>query len=76
MAETLVLTAILLPDLDGGYLAQIAELPSAISQGETVEESLANLREAAELYLEHAGPEERAGLVSHPVTVPFEVSVA
>ncbi|MGH3749818.1 MAG: type II toxin-antitoxin system HicB family antitoxin [Micromonosporaceae bacterium] len=54
MAETRLLTAVLTPDPDGGYVARIAELPGAISQGETIEEALANVREAAELYLEDA----------------------
>lgn len=58
MAQTHVLTAVLTPDVDGGYVAQVAELPGAISQGETVEEALANVREAAELYLEDAAAED------------------
>lgn len=76
MAETHVLTAVLTPDPDGGYVAQIAELPGAISQGETVEEALANVREAAELYLEDATDEERAALDAHPVTAAVRVNVA
>jgi predicted RNase H-like HicB family nuclease len=52
VAKTHLLTAVLTPDPDGGYVAQIAELPGAISQGDTAEEALANVREAAELYLE------------------------
>jgi predicted RNase H-like HicB family nuclease len=75
MAERRVLTAVLTPDPDGGYVAQIAELPGAISQGDTVEEALANVREAAELYLEDATPDELAALDAHPVTAAVEVSV-
>jgi predicted RNase H-like HicB family nuclease len=75
MAETLVLTAVLTPDPDGGYVAQIAELPAAISEGDTVEEALANVREATEAYLADATPEEFAALDSHPVTAPVRVSV-
>jgi predicted RNase H-like HicB family nuclease len=75
MAQTHVLTAVLTPDPDGGYVAQVAELPGAISQGETVEEALANVREAAELYLEDATPEELAALDAHPVTASVQVSV-
>lgn len=37
----------------GGYSVQCVELPQAISQGETKEEALANIREAIELVLEH-----------------------
>jgi predicted RNase H-like HicB family nuclease len=76
MAHTQTLTALLIPDEDGGYTAQIAELPGAISEGDTIEEALANVREAAELYLEHATPEELAGLTAHPVTAPLEVTIA
>lgn len=40
-----------------GYVALCSELDIA-SQGDTVEESKANLKEALELFLEHASPEE------------------
>ena len=45
------LTAVLLPDSDGGFTAVNPETGST-TQGETVEEALANLQEATELYLE------------------------
>ncbi len=44
-------TAILTPAEEGGYVALNPETGTT-SQGETVEEALANLREAVELYLE------------------------
>jgi predicted RNase H-like HicB family nuclease len=44
-------TAVLIPASEGGYCALNPETGTA-SQGETVEEALANLREAVELYLE------------------------
>ena len=37
----------------GGYSVRCVELPQAISQGETRDEALANIREAIELVLEH-----------------------
>lgn len=40
-----------------GYVALCPELDIA-SQGETIEEALANIREAVELFLECASPEE------------------
>lgn len=76
MAEKHVLTVVLTPDLDGGYVAQVAELPGAISQGESVEEALANVREAAELYLSDATDEERAALTAHAMTASIQVDVA
>lgn len=33
---------------DGGYWAEIPAIPGCVSQGETVEELLANIQEAAE----------------------------
>jgi antitoxin HicB len=40
------------PDEDGGYVVVCPSLPGCYSQGETVEEALANIREAIELCLE------------------------
>ena len=39
-------------DVDGGYSVQCLELPGAISQGETRDEALRNIKEAIELVLE------------------------
>lgn len=43
---------ILVPDPDGGYVVEVPSLPGCYSQGETVEEALANIREAIELHIE------------------------
>ncbi len=45
------LTAVSLPTAEGGFTALNPETGSA-SQGDTVEEALANLREATELFVE------------------------
>jgi len=37
---------------EGGYTVYAPSLPGCISEGETVEEALANIREAIALYLE------------------------
>jgi len=37
---------------DGGYTVFVPSLPGCISEGETKEEALKNIREAIELYLE------------------------
>jgi predicted RNase H-like HicB family nuclease len=37
---------------EGGYIAYIAEVPGATTQGETLEEARENLREAIELVLD------------------------
>ncbi len=45
------LSAIITPAAEGGYIAFNPETGTT-TQGETIEESLVNLREATELYLE------------------------
>ena len=45
------LTAVLIPAEEGGFVALNPETGTS-SQGESIEEALANLREATELYLE------------------------
>lgn len=45
-------TVILEPQEEGGYTVRCLELPGAISEGETKEEALANIKEAIGLVLE------------------------
>ncbi|MGA2866874.1 MAG: type II toxin-antitoxin system HicB family antitoxin [Verrucomicrobiota bacterium] len=66
--KTLKFTAIIEGDADG-YYAYCPELKGCQTQGDSVEESLANLREAAELYLETLTPEEIAELAAQPKTI-------
>jgi predicted RNase H-like HicB family nuclease len=47
----MILTAVLIPAAEGGFTALNPETGTT-TQGESVEEALANLREATELYLE------------------------
>jgi predicted RNase H-like HicB family nuclease len=47
----MVLTAVLIPAAEGGFTALNPETGTT-TQGESVEEAVANLREATELYLE------------------------
>ena len=46
------LKIILEPSPEGGYTVYAPSLPGCISEGESREEALANIREAIELYLE------------------------
>jgi predicted RNase H-like HicB family nuclease len=46
------LKVILEPSEEGGYTALVPSLPSCISEGETRQEALLNIREAILLYLE------------------------
>jgi predicted RNase H-like HicB family nuclease len=45
-------TVILEKEEDGGYVAIVPALPGCVSQGDTREEVIQNIREAAELYIE------------------------
>jgi len=46
------LKIILEPSEEGGYTAVVPSLPGCISEGDTKEQALKNIREAVELYLE------------------------
>ena len=46
------LTIVLEPQEEGGFTAYVPSLPGCISQGETKEEAIKNIKEAIELYLE------------------------
>lgn len=46
------LKVVLEPSEDGGFTVYVPCLPGCISEGETREEALNNIREAIELYLE------------------------
>ena len=46
------LKVILEPSDEGGYTVYAPSLPGCISEGESVEEALENIKEAIELYLE------------------------
>jgi len=46
------LKVVLEPSDEGGYTVYVPSLPGRISEGETVEEALTNIREAIDLYLE------------------------
>ena len=43
---------ILEPQAEGGYTVYVPGLPGCVSQGETAEEAMVNIREAIEVYLE------------------------
>jgi predicted RNase H-like HicB family nuclease len=43
---------VLEPSEEGGYTVYVPALPGCVSEGDTIEEALRNIREAIELYLE------------------------
>jgi predicted RNase H-like HicB family nuclease len=48
----MIIKVVLEPSEEGGYTAIAPSLPGCISEGDTKESVLANIREAIELYLE------------------------
>jgi len=64
------LTGVLTHDEEGGFVALNSETGTT-TQGETIEEAIANLREATALYLTEF-PLTKAG---HPVVATFTVPV-
>jgi predicted RNase H-like HicB family nuclease len=57
-----------------GFYAWCPELKGCQSQGKTVEEALANIREAIELFLETLTDEERSAALSQEIlTTAIEV---
>ena len=59
---------------EGGFWVEVPALPGCYSQGESIEESLRNVREAIELYLEVLGGEGRDAPLDSEVV--YQVSVA
>jgi predicted RNase H-like HicB family nuclease len=55
---------------DNWYVADCPEV-GTVSQGQTLEEAIANLKEATELYLE----EFPRPVITHPLLTTFEVGV-
>ena len=50
------LKVVLEPSEEGGFTVYVPSLPGCISEGETIEEALSNIREAIDLYLEEEEP--------------------
>jgi predicted RNase H-like HicB family nuclease len=55
--KTVKLQAVIRPGEDGYFVAEVPVLPGCISQGKTREEALANIQEAAKLYVDTVGLE-------------------
>ncbi len=62
---------------DHGYYAYCPELEGCLTQGDSLEDVLSNIKEAIELYLETLSEEERnASLSKEILTTTLEVSIA
>lgn len=62
---------VLEPSDEGGYTVYVPSLPGCVSEGETIEEALENIREAIMLYLE--APEETHALSKELLIQEIEV---
>jgi predicted RNase H-like HicB family nuclease len=57
-------------DEDGGFVGTVVQLPGCITQGDSVDDVLKNIREAIELYLDVKGvPEANRFVGLHRVEV-------
>ena len=66
--------SVLIEKDEHGFYAWCPELKGCQSQGATIEDALANIREAIELYLETLPTDERDGLLSREIlTTSIEV---
>lgn len=74
-AQVLKYTAVFEPESTGGYSVTIPALIGCISQGETFEEAIKNIKEAAELYLEDLKESEIPQQNRSIVVSPIEVSL-
>lgn len=56
---------------EGGYWANVPGLPGCVSEGDTMDEMLANIREAIECYLDEPDPPTASGSTT-PIAPPPE----
>ena len=71
----MLLNAIIEKDKNG-YFAYVPNLKGCVSQGETYEEALLNIKEAIELYIESLQNEEKILIFANqPIIAPIEVLV-
>ena len=69
------INAIIEKDQDG-YFAFVPELKGCVSSGETFDEACANIKEAAELYLESLAAAEIERIFAKETTImPIEVAL-
>lgn len=64
MAQRYTIQAVIYPGDESGYVAECLNL-AVVTQGQTLDETVQNLREALQLHLEGEDMAEM-GLVSHP----------
>ncbi len=50
--------ALIRKGVDFGYVAEVPSLPGCVSQGDTFQEAMSNIREAIVLYIEDMSPKD------------------
>lgn len=70
--KVMTLTAVVYPDSGSDWLVAFNPETGTTTQGKTMDEAIANLKEATELFLE----EFPAAINRHPVLTTFEAAVA
>ncbi len=65
------LRVVLEPSDEGGYTVLVPSLPGCISEGDTKEDALQNIREAIELYLEPVEDDS----CSHPDAEVVDIAI-
>ncbi|MDI7268749.1 MAG: type II toxin-antitoxin system HicB family antitoxin [Myxococcota bacterium] len=65
------LKVVLEPSEEGGFTVYVPSLPGCVSEGNTREEALANIREAVDLYLEPVEDET----AMHPAAEVVELHI-
>ncbi|TLD85198.1 type II toxin-antitoxin system HicB family antitoxin [Helicobacter sp. MIT 11-5569] len=70
----MILNAVIEKD-EFGYFAYVPELKGCVSQGETYEEAITNIKEAIQLYLESLNEKETESLKNKIFSiVPIEIT--
>jgi predicted RNase H-like HicB family nuclease len=57
-------TVVLEQEPDGGFVVSVPALPGCVSQGDTRDEALANIREAIDVYIEDCESMGKPGIGS------------
>lgn len=75
--KVLQYTAIFEPAEEGGFVVTVPRLPGCISEGDTFEEALKNIREAIDLYLEDIEDKDLESLYTEQrnFSVPIEIKL-
>ncbi|OIP85252.1 hypothetical protein AUK04_01360 [Candidatus Roizmanbacteria bacterium CG2_30_33_16] len=66
-------TSVFQEEKEGGYSVWVPELPGCTSQGETFDETLVNIREAIQLYLEETKKESFVPSYIKQFVVPVQI---